>query len=216
MVTYRSDLDVPSGAKGWADPRPWPDVEEAVSTALVWMLLQQVPTSGVHGFTLAYVPFSPLGGDAADLSWEVVDGPVGSTGTRVELAGHPAGAVEEFSRSLAEGTEGGVSLPVGLAADVFGAPASWRGWSPLLADASRLCCHLPPDQAGLELTVRHDRRASPDPWSWTVSIPVPGVEFPASEWVADSPGEALRAALDEADVWLQGLPAGHLRVPPGT
>lgn len=204
---------MPHGAKGWADPRPWPDVEEAVSTALVWMLLQQVPTSGVHGFTLAYVPFSPLGGDAADLSWEIVDGPADSTGTRVELAGHPAGAVEEFSRSLAEGAEGGVSLPVGLAA---GAPASWRGWSPLLADASRLCCHLPPHQAGLELTVRHDRRASPELWSWTVSIPVPGVEFPASEWVADSPGEALRAALDEADVWLRGQPARHLRVPPAT
>ncbi|GAA0314842.1 hypothetical protein [Kineococcus aurantiacus] len=213
VMTYRQNLEVPADAKGWSDPRPWSEVESATSTALTWLVVEP-RADGVCGFTLAYVPYSSLGDEGVDLSWEVTEGPVNATVSRCELAGHPAAAVEELSRSLAQESRGQVSFPVGLASLVYEAVESWRGWSRLLVEAARLCCHLPRDDAGLELTVAYEPRSSSAPWSWTVSIPVPGVEYPASEWTGSSPAEALRAALEEADLWLRGVPAGHLRILP--
>ncbi|MFB9377537.1 hypothetical protein ACFFKU_14330 [Kineococcus gynurae] len=206
-MPYREDLTVPSDVKGWGDPRPWSDVEQAVVAALASMITR---TPGTCGFTLAYVPRSGLGeADGVDLSWEVDTGLPHTGVERYELAGHPAVVVEELALALA--TDGPITVPAEVAERLDRAGDLWRGWSPLLVDLARLSCHLPDDAEGFDLSVGFDPGHGAREWSWTVAIPVPGTEWPASEWEADDPGQALRAALAEADIWLSGRPAGHLR-----
>jgi hypothetical protein len=199
---------VPPDAKGWSDSRPWSEVEQATATVLASMIA--LDPAGC-GFTLAYVPYSRLGEDeGVDLSWEVNFGLPHSGEDAYELAGHPAAVIDELFKTLS--TAGGASASNEVDDLVQEAAQSWRGWSQLLADAARLCCYLPDDDAGMDVSVGYDPAEESGPWSWTVAIPVPGTEFPASEWEGSSPMEVLRAALEEADIWLQGQPAGHLRV----
>ncbi|NAZ74323.1 hypothetical protein GTQ99_02635 [Kineococcus sp. T13] len=163
------------------------------------------------GFTLAYVPYSRLGEDeGVDLSWEVNFELPHSGEDAYELAGHPAAVIEELAKTLSTSCE--VTVPSEVDDLVQGAARSWRGWSQLLAEVARLCCHLPDDDAGMDVSVGYVPAGESGSWSWTVAIPVPGTEYPASEWEGSSPVQVLRAALEEANVWLRGLPAGHLRV----
>lgn len=163
------------------------------------------------GFTLAYVPYSRLGEDeGVDLSWEVNFGLPHSGDDAYELAGHPAAVIDELARTLSDAGE--VLIPSEVNDLAQEAAWSWRGWSKLLAEVARLCCHLPDDDAGMDVSIGYTPAGESGLWSWTVAIPVPGTEYPASEWEGSSPVEVLRAALEEADIWLQGLPAGHLRV----
>ncbi|GLY29355.1 hypothetical protein [Kineosporia sp. NBRC 101731] len=207
-MACREDLEVPSNVKGWGDPRPWSDVEQALEAAMASLIAR---SSEGCGFVVAYVPHSPLGQDeGVDLSWEVNFG-LGPCGQDTyELAGHPAAVVEELVTSISTVAE--VTVPSEVEDLVHQAARLWRGWSQLLADVARLCCHLPDEDAGMELSVGYTPTGECGLWRWTVAIPVPGTQYPASEWEGSSPVEVLGAALEEADVWLQGLPAGHLRV----
>jgi hypothetical protein len=82
---------------------------------------------------------------------------------------------------------------------------------------ARLCCHVPDEDTGLDLTVEREpdeqvggaEAAGAGRWHWTVEIPVPGVEYPPSLWRAEGPVEVLATVLAEADSWLDGEPAGH-------
>ncbi|MEZ0493083.1 hypothetical protein AB2L28_12650 [Kineococcus sp. TBRC 1896] len=209
-MAYREDLAVPPNAKGWSDPRPWSEVEQAITTVLASMIALD-PAS--CGFTLAYVPYSQLGEDeGVDLSWEVNFGLPHSGEDAYELAGHPAAVIDELTKTLS--TTGEVPVPSEVDDLVQELAWSWRGWSQLLADVARLCCHLPDEDAGMDVSVGYAPAGESGSWSWMVAIPVPGTEYPASEWEGSSPVQVLRAALEEASVWLQGLPAGHLRVLP--
>ncbi|MBB2903110.1 hypothetical protein FHR75_003952 [Kineococcus radiotolerans] len=186
-------------------------MEQATTTVLASMIA--LDPAGC-GFTLAYVPYSRLGEDeGVDLSWEVNFWLPHSGEDAYDLAGHPAAVIEELTKTLSD--TGEVLVPSKVDDLVQEAAWSWRGWSQLLREVARLCCHLPDDDAGMDVSVGYTASGECGErgvWSWTVAIPVPGTEYPASEWEGSSPVEVLGAALEEADIWLQGQPAGHLRV----
>ncbi|WP_432545057.1 hypothetical protein [Kineococcus sp. SYSU DK002] len=214
----------PAGAKGWADPRPWMDVEHAVVRALTAVDAQLAPGQDFE-LTLAYVPFSRLGEQdgmdpSVDLSWEVMITPAGREVQQYELAGHPASALEVVA----------AQAPAHLPSIVDdGVVARWAGWAPLLQQLARTVCRLPDDDAGLDISVYRRGASAGQPrgqsggrnsgrgrsgrrswWRWSVEVPVPGAQWPASAWSGSTPGSALRQALDEAEIWLSGRPAGHL------
>ncbi|PPK90184.1 hypothetical protein CLV92_1274 [Kineococcus xinjiangensis] len=196
-----------AGAKGWASPRPWSDVEAALVRAVNAVAARQ-PAGQDVAVTLAYVPFSTLrDADGADLSWEVnVELPPAGV-VRYELADHPATVLDVLAQLDGDVA---VSAPPAVAQELAG---RWVGWAPLLRQVAEQVCRLPHEEAGVDVTVRRRLHGGQAPrWIWTVAIPVPGEDWPASEWQAAGPQRVLRQVLEQVDVWTSGRPAGHLLI----